>query len=124
MPHTGKVVTWSEFTRKARDNALTLTLAEAFACVAMFENGTCNLDPDTLSEAFAMSSGNSLYVAGSLFCDPHHFQQTSVHLSFTQYEIPLITEDNPRHITDGAVVLFEHMGIGWQDLQFGCPCEA
>ena len=145
---------------RQRDNAAPLTLAEAFACVAMFENGTCNLDPNTLSEAFAMSSGNSLYVAGSLLCDPHqqpgrselhrvvgnigragitflisppevkqrepnpekwmainhgrfdgkladHFQQTSVHLSFTQYEISLITEDNPRHIIDRAVVLVE-----------------
>ena len=137
-----------------------LTLCQAFACVAMFESGTCNLDPSTLSEAFAMSSGNSLYVAGSLLCDPYetskntelrrvvgnvgragmtflicppevktrepdpekwmainhnifdgnlenHFQQTSIHLSFTEYEIPLITEDNPRHIIDRAVILVE-----------------
>jgi hypothetical protein len=126
----------------------------------MFESGTCNLDPGTLLEAFAMSSGNSLYVAGALLCDPFeqpkstelrrvvgnvgragitflicppevkirepdpekwmainhdvfdgnledHFQQTSIHLSFTEYEIPLITEDNPRHIIDRAVLLVE-----------------
>jgi hypothetical protein len=137
-----------------------LTLAEAFACVAMFESGSCNLDPGTLSEAFAMSSGNSLYIAGSLLCDPYeqpgpseirrvvgnigragitflisppevknrqpdpekwmeinhnafngmfedHFQHTSIHLSFTRYEISLITEDNPRHIIDRAVALVE-----------------
>ena len=39
----------------------------------MFESGTCNIDPDTLSEVFAMSSGNSLYVASALLYDP--FQQ-------------------------------------------------
>lgn len=122
--------------------------------------GTCNLDPTTLTEVFAMSSGNSLYVAGTLLCDPYeqpgpseirrvvgnigragitflisppevkireadpekwmsinhspfdgklenHFKQTSIHLSFTEYAIPLITEDNPRHIIDRAVVLVE-----------------
>jgi hypothetical protein len=37
----------------------------------MFESGTCNLDPSTLSEVFAMSSGNSLYVAANLLCDPY-----------------------------------------------------
>ena len=28
------------------------------------------MDPNSLSEAFAISSGNSLYVAGALLCDP------------------------------------------------------
>jgi hypothetical protein len=137
-----------------------LTLPEAFACIAMFESGRCNIDPSTLSEAFAMSSGNSLYVAGALLCDPteetnpmeirrvignigrsgitflisppevkqrdadpekwmqinhhpfdgkqeNHFKQTSVHLSFTDYVIPLISEDNPHHIIDKSVVLIE-----------------
>jgi hypothetical protein len=126
----------------------------------MFESGTCNIDPRTLSEAFAMSSGNSLYVAGALLCDPieetncmeirrvignigrsgitflisppevkqrdadpekwmqinhhpfdgkqeNHFKQTSVHLSFTEYEIPLIAEDNPHHIIDKSAILVE-----------------
>lgn len=142
------------------DSQTSLTLPQAFACVAMFESGTCNLDPYTLSEVFAMSSGNSLYVAGSLLCDPYeqpspteisrvvgnvgragitflisppdvktrqadpekwmainhnrfdgtaenYFQQTSIHLSFTDYEIPLITEESPQHIIDRAVVLVE-----------------
>jgi hypothetical protein len=47
------------------------TLSHAFACVAIFDSGTCNLDPGSLSEVFAMSSGNSLYVAGALLCDPY-----------------------------------------------------
>jgi hypothetical protein len=139
---------------------MNLSLQQAFACIAMFESGTCNLDPNTLSEAFAMSSGSSLYVAGSLLCDPYeqpgpaeihrvmgnigrpgitflicppepkirkpdpekwqfinhrpydgklenYFEQTSMHLSFTEYVIPLITEDNPRHIIDRDVQLIE-----------------
>jgi hypothetical protein len=132
----------------------------AFACVAMFDSGTCNLDPGSLTEVFAMSSGNSLYVAGAFLCDPYenpnptelrrvignvgrsgitflisppevkvreadperwmainhnkfngepenHFENTSIHLSFTDYEISLITENWSRHIIDRAVVLVE-----------------
>jgi hypothetical protein len=36
-----------------------------------------------------------------------HFKQTSVHLSFTEYVIPLIAEDNPHHIIDKSAVLVE-----------------
>jgi hypothetical protein len=36
-----------------------------------------------------------------------HFQQTSVHLSFTQYQIPLAIEDTPRHTIDSSAVLVE-----------------
>ncbi|RDL40390.1 uncharacterized protein BP5553_00369 [Venustampulla echinocandica] len=139
-----------------------LRLPQAFACVAMFESGTCNIDPSYLSEAFAMSSGNSLYVAAALLCDPYdepqatelrrvvgnigrsgitflisppelktrgpdpekwmsinhrafdgnledHFRETSMHLSFTQYEIPLLTESNPHHIIDRSAVLLESL---------------
>lgn len=109
-----------------------------------------------------MSSGNSLYVAAALLCDPYneskatelkrvvgnvgrsgitflisppevktrepdpekwmsinhrafdgcledHFQSTSMHLSFTQYEIPLLTENDPRHIIDRSAVLVESL---------------
>lgn len=137
-----------------------LNLSQTFACIAMFESGTCNLDPEALSEAFAMASGNSLYVAGSLLSDPYkytepteihrvignvgragitflisppdpklreadptkwmainhnkfdglaedHFERTSLHLSFTDYEVPLVTEEQNRHMIDCAVVLVE-----------------
>jgi hypothetical protein len=137
-----------------------LSLSQAFACVAMFESGTCNADPDALSEVFAMSSGNSLYVAGALLCDPSeqpgpteirrvvgnigrsgitflisppevkirepdpekwmainhnpfdgkledYFQKTSIHLSFTAYELPLFMEKTQRHIIDQDVTLVE-----------------
>lgn len=36
-----------------------------------------------------------------------HFQRTSIYLSSTNYEMPVITEDSPRHIIDHAVVLVE-----------------
>ncbi|CZR54860.1 uncharacterized protein PAC_04744 [Phialocephala subalpina] len=159
-PSSNQVQSLKALKLKRRDASSTLTLSEAFACIAMFESATCNLDPTALSEAFAMSSGNSLYVAGSLLCDPQertgsseirrvvgnigragitflvsppevnerepnaerwmainhnkfdgkledHFQQTSVHLSFTQYQIPLATEDTPRHTIDNSAVLVE-----------------
>ena len=54
-----------------------ITLPQVFAGIAMFESGTCNLDPSVLSEVFAMSSGNSLYVAGSLLCDPSERSKTT-----------------------------------------------
>jgi len=47
-----------------------ITRALAFACIAMFESGSCNLDPAGLQEAFALASGNSIYVAAPLLCDP------------------------------------------------------
>ncbi|PQE09762.1 hypothetical protein CJF32_00011256 [Rutstroemia sp. NJR-2017a WRK4] len=137
-----------------------LTLPQSFACLAMFESGTCNLEPEALSEVFAMSSGNSLYVASALLFDPYevststaiqrrvgnvsragitflispsdvkvrefdpekwmsinhnvfdgslenHFGRTSVHLSFTEYEIPLVTNGDSRHTIDRDIILVE-----------------
>jgi hypothetical protein len=148
-----------------------MTREQAFAGIAMFESGTCNVDPQSLGEVFALSSGNSLFVAGGLLCDPFevpasnevrrvignvgragltflisppkvkireadaekwvainhnefdgkpvdHFEHTSIHLSFTEYEIPLVTEGSQRHIIDRPVVLVEtlisiHDGGQW-----------
>ena len=47
-----------------------LALARSFACVAMFESGGLNLQPEDLTRVFAMSSGNSLFVAEILLRDP------------------------------------------------------
>jgi hypothetical protein len=44
--------------------------AQTFACIAMFESGGLDLDPVFLEGVFAMSSGNSLFVAGALLTDP------------------------------------------------------
>ncbi|KAH8766304.1 hypothetical protein F5882DRAFT_474294, partial [Hyaloscypha sp. PMI_1271] len=158
------VVTQSLFQAKwipSSDSVMSLSIPQAFACIAMFEYGTCNLDPGPLSEVFAMSSGNSLYVARCLICDPYerhssclvhrvignigragmtflisppevkmrepdpekwltinhdpfdgklenYFTRTSIHLNHTDFEIALITEDNPRHnIIDQAAILVE-----------------
>ena len=119
-----------------------LSSASTFACIAMFESGTINIDPSSLIHVFAMSSGNSIFVAAGLLCDPYEcpnnheikrvvgnigragiammipppnprvreplpeawevinhakfdgalqdsFQKTSLHLSFTQYTMPI-----------------------------------
>ncbi|MCJ1384787.1 hypothetical protein MMC17_007905 [Xylographa soralifera] len=43
---------------------------QTFACIAMFESGTLNLDPDDLQDTLAMCSDNSIYVAGVVLSDP------------------------------------------------------
>ena len=47
-----------------------LSLAETFACIAMFESGTYDLDPSALEHVFAVSSSNSLFVVAPLLNDP------------------------------------------------------
>lgn len=140
----------------------TLSRQQAFACISMFETGTCNLDPFSLAEVFAISSGNSIFVAGALLVDPHEqpyetdirrmlgnigraglsllvppprtkirgtnlenwkeinhlpfdgtaedcFQNTSIHLSFTEYEMPLGTTENNHHTIDRPINLIESL---------------
>lgn len=137
-----------------------LSRSEMFACIAMFESGSNNLDPAHLEEVFAMSSGNSLYIIGALTCDflelpepssihriignigragitflisppevklreanpenwkfidhkpfdgklNNYFNSTSVHLSFTEYEIPIVPPASSRHVIDRDMVLLE-----------------
>lgn len=134
--------------------------ASRFACVAMFETGTLDIEPSALSSVMAMSSGNSIYVANPLIRDPsedvfdrykvtrilgnlgrpgvvmlvppqapriverdpnswrlinHHcfngetfdaFLDTSLHLSFTEYEIPLSV---PIGAIDAEAVMLESL---------------
>ena len=49
------------------------SLGVAFSCIAMFEIGGSDLDiePRQLNKVMAISTGNSLYMAEYLFCDPH-----------------------------------------------------
>lgn len=154
------VTKWAKEATTENMHGSGLTLSQAFACIAMFDSGTCNLDPDSLSQVFALSSGNSLYIAATLLCDPiekpgtaeirrvvgnvgrsgmtflisppdvktreadpeqwmsinhtpfdgepeSHFGNTSIHLSFTNYEIPLVPDDNHQHIIDRIFVLVE-----------------
>ena len=42
-----------------------------FACIANFESGTFDIDPEYLREVMAMSTGNSLFIAAPLLCDPN-----------------------------------------------------
>ncbi|KAE8450728.1 hypothetical protein EG329_005641 [Mollisiaceae sp. DMI_Dod_QoI] len=50
---------------------------ETFACIAMFESGTLNLEPRTLNHVMAMSVGNSIYVAAPLLSDPFNSYRNS-----------------------------------------------
>jgi hypothetical protein len=45
-------------------------LARSFACIAMFESGDCDIDPESLRGVMALSSGDSIYVASALLADP------------------------------------------------------
>ncbi|KAI4258667.1 MAG: hypothetical protein L6R42_004959 [Xanthoria sp. 1 TBL-2021] len=52
------------------NNDLYHSLAAKFACIAMFETGTCSIQAEQLGSVMAMSSGNSIYVADALLQDP------------------------------------------------------
>ena len=45
----------------------------AFACLAMMETGTQNLDPAMLQNVMGMACGDSIYVSNSLALDPYNF---------------------------------------------------
>jgi hypothetical protein len=44
---------------------------EIFSCIALMETGVSNIRPEELKEVIAMSSGNSIFVAGTLLSDPY-----------------------------------------------------
>jgi hypothetical protein len=50
--------------------AFELDRAQTFACISYFESGTIDVEPGSLSQVMAMSSGNSLFVAKPLLSDP------------------------------------------------------
>lgn len=131
-----------------------------FACIAMFESGNLNLDPESIKSVMAMSSGNSIFTLSALLhdpsvsasssdevtrilgnlnrpgiallvppmaplirkCDPSawrviahtpfdgepkdSFTHTSLHLSFTQYEMPLIVRTGT---VDAEVTVIESL---------------
>jgi hypothetical protein len=47
-----------------------LSRPATFACVTYFESGHCDIQPQDLVNVMAMSSGDSIFVAGQLLCDP------------------------------------------------------
>ncbi|KAG8161927.1 hypothetical protein KVR01_007692 [Diaporthe batatas] len=46
------------------------TLAMAFSCIAFMDTGKVSLDPESLEQVIALSSGNSLFVSTRLLTDP------------------------------------------------------
>ena len=48
----------------------TLSRLEAFSCIVMFESGQYDLGPRSFSNVMAVSSGDSIFVAAPLLCDP------------------------------------------------------
>ena len=54
-----------------------LTQEQVFSCIAMFESGSFNIDPEMLKYVMALSTGNSIYVASPLLSDPWEATQRS-----------------------------------------------
>ena len=50
--------------------ATMLSRAATFSCLTLFESGHFDVDPSVLTEVMALSSGDSIYVAAPLLCDP------------------------------------------------------
>lgn len=47
-----------------------LDLAQTFSCIARFENGKSDVDPEDLESALALASGDSIFVAAAVLSDP------------------------------------------------------
>lgn len=47
-----------------------LSRQATFSCITFFESGGFNIDPQYLGNVMAVSSGNSIFVAAPLLCDP------------------------------------------------------
>lgn len=144
--------------KSAENWAETMTRAQTFACIAMFESGRFNIDPEQLGEVVALGAEDSLFVSGLLLSDPglkneatqlHHligntgqtglvflvvpldpmirevtydpfsvqhrafngtrqdtFESTSLHLSFTDWKMPIECWENKGEI-DQEVFLLE-----------------
>lgn len=58
-------ITWSDIEIKGEEY-----LACVFACIALFDSGYYDINPSSLREVFALSSGDSIYVASILLVDP------------------------------------------------------
>ena len=47
-----------------------LDIGRTFACIAFFESGSCAVGPNGLESVMAMATGDSIYIAAALLCDP------------------------------------------------------
>ncbi|KAI9692670.1 MAG: hypothetical protein M1820_009464 [Bogoriella megaspora] len=64
-------VDWADWA--ARDSSghwVDISRGRAFSIVAYFESGALDIGPDVLKDVIALSSGDSLFIAMSLLCDP------------------------------------------------------
>lgn len=66
-----------KLTRTTPLSTYTLSRAQTFSCITLFENPTVNLDPRSLDQVIAISARNSIYVAMPLICDPFETIQPS-----------------------------------------------
>ncbi|RYP47080.1 hypothetical protein DL768_006807 [Monosporascus sp. mg162] len=53
-----------------RFSAFPMDIGKTFACIALFESGSCSVNPDSLRNVMAMATGDSIYIAAALLCDP------------------------------------------------------
>ncbi|KAI1174457.1 hypothetical protein F4777DRAFT_579888 [Nemania sp. FL0916] len=60
-----------------------VSTAVCFACIAMMETGSYNLDPDELQNVFGLCASDSLYVASCLLRDPADQSEQSPIVRFT-----------------------------------------
>lgn len=51
-------------------SAFPLDIGRTFACIALFESGSLAVSPDNLSNVLAMATGDSIFIAAALLCDP------------------------------------------------------
>ncbi|KAG9506487.1 hypothetical protein J7337_000018 [Fusarium musae] len=51
-------------------SAFPLDIGRTFACIALFESGCLAVSPDSLSNVLAMATGDSIFIAAALLCDP------------------------------------------------------
>ncbi|OCL07603.1 hypothetical protein AOQ84DRAFT_341618 [Glonium stellatum] len=61
---------WFEHESVVNYEHLCASFAMAFSCLALFDSGHLQINTEDLSNVIAMSTGNSIYVASPLLCDP------------------------------------------------------
>lgn len=69
MPWVPKPSTSVSLT-KFRFSAFPMNIGRTFACIALFESGSCAVNPEGLGSVMAMAIGDSIYIAAGLLCDP------------------------------------------------------
>lgn len=63
-------LTWWKSLQEKRCPDGTVPLPEVFSCITLFETGFLELDPSKLTDAVAICSDNSIFVASRLLLDP------------------------------------------------------